>query len=316
MMFSGMSVEKTSRRRCSGVRAARRSRRSGSVSTRSGSGSGLRALGGGGRTSSSGSGGVCTPPVGERNSSRWRVGSGSRRGSAAWRCGSAVWRGSAGFCCGTPSPCSPSSSVLRKRAASGPSRMLARLPLAIAENLLSQLAVAVRSLAVWVVLEHGHSLHGGLCEAHRLRYARGEDPIAEVLLEQFDRLLRMNGTRVDERGQNALDLNVRVEVLPDHGQRVLKLDQATHGQILALHGDDNFVGGRQLVDREQTERRRSVDADEVVVVLDLTQRLLERALAADLRRHRDLGAGEVDRGAGNVDLALADHLADRRVVHE
>src|SRR3954471_2737609 len=130
----------------------------------------------------------CTPPVGERNSSRWRCSAGC---------------GCSGFACcgGTPSPCSPSSSVLRKRAASGPSRMLARLPLAISEDLLSQLAVAVRSLAVWVVLEHGHSLHGGLSEADRLRYARGEHAIAEVLLEQLDRFLRVNRTSIDERGQ-------------------------------------------------------------------------------------------------------------------
>src|SRR3954464_10652079 len=106
--------------------------------------------------------------------------------------------------------------------------MLARLPLAISENLLSQLAVAVRSLAVWVVLEHGHSLHRGLSEAHRLRDARGEHAVAEVLLEQLDRFLGVHGARVDERGQYALDLDVRVEVLPDHGKRVLELDQTTH----------------------------------------------------------------------------------------
>ncbi len=34
------------------------------------------------------------------------------------------------------------------------------------------------------------------------------------------------------------------------------------------------------------------------------ERLLERALAADLHAHRDLRAGEVDRGNGDVDLAL------------
>ena len=59
-----------------------------------------------------------------------------------------------------------------------------------------------------------------------------------------------------------------------------------------------------------------VDADEVVVLEDRLEGLLQRALAADHRRHRDLRAGEVDRGAGDVDLALADHLADRDLVHE
>ena len=45
-------------------------------------------------------------------------------------------------------------------------------------------------------------------------------------------------------------------------------------------------------------------------------RLLERALAADLRAHRDLGAGQVDRADRDVDLALLDDLGDGHPVDE
>ena len=99
-------------------------------------------------------------------------------------------------------------------------------------------------------------------------------------------------------------------------QRVLELDQPPHGEIFALDGDDHLVRGGQRVDRQQAQARRRVDADEVVVVDDGRQRLLQRALAADLHAHRDLGAGQVDRGHGDVDLALLDHVADRDVVDE
>src|SRR4051812_29515218 len=54
---------------------------------------------------------------------------------------------------------SPSVSVLRNRAASGPSRMLARLPLAILEHLLRQLAIGVGRRAAGVVPQHRHALH-------------------------------------------------------------------------------------------------------------------------------------------------------------
>ena len=47
-----------------------------------------------------------------------------------------------------------SSSVLRKRAASGPSLMLARLPVAMGENLLREVAVGLGGRAVRVVLDH------------------------------------------------------------------------------------------------------------------------------------------------------------------
>src|SRR4051795_7092129 len=220
-------------------------------------------------------------------------------------CGGGVYSfGSSGF---SPSPFS----VLLNRAASGPSLMLARLlgP-AMGENLLREVAIGLRRDAVRVVLEHGHPLHRGFRKTNRLADARGEDPVAEVLLENLDRLLGVDGPRVDQRGQDALDVDVWVKVLADHLQGVLELDQPTHREILALHGDDYLVRGRQGVDREQPEARRRVDADEVVVLLDRLERLLEGPLAADHRAQGHLGPGEVDRGAGEVDLALADDLAD------
>ncbi len=56
MMFSGMSVEKTSRSRCSGVARGTALAALRSVSTGSGSGGGWRADGGAGRSSGSGGG--------------------------------------------------------------------------------------------------------------------------------------------------------------------------------------------------------------------------------------------------------------------
>ena len=105
--------------------------------------------------------------------------------------------------------------------------------------------------------------------------------------------------------------DVRVEVLPHHLQRVLELDEAAQRQVLGLHRHDHAGRGRERVDRQQAERRRRVDEDVVVAILDRRQRLLERALAADLARQRQLGAGEVDRRDGDVDLARLDHLVDR-----
>src|SRR3954453_7318659 len=194
--------------------------------------------------------------------------------------------------------------------------MLARLPVAIRQDLLCQLTVGVGGLAVRVVLEHRHPLDRRLREAHGLVDPRGEDPVPEVLLEDLDCLLGMHRPVVDERGQDALDLDVRVELLAHHGQGVLELDQPAHGQILALHGDDYLVRRREGVDRQQPEARRGVDEDEVVVLLHGRERLLQGPLAADHRRHRDLRAGEVDRGAGPIPLALADPLAHGDAVHE
>src|SRR5215213_6499078 len=100
------------------------------------------------------------------------------RGSGRGSTGVSGAGGSAG---GAAPACA--SSVFRKRAASGPSRMLARLPLAIREHLLRQLAIGVSRQTRRVVLEHRHALHGSFRESDRLPDARAEDTIAEVLLE-------------------------------------------------------------------------------------------------------------------------------------
>ena len=184
------------------------------------------------------------------------------------------------------------------------------------QNLLSELPVVVGGVALRIVLEHARAANRRLGELDRLADPRLEDQLAEVLLEDLHRLLGVDGPRVEHGRQDALDLHSRVEVLTDHLERVLKLDQPPHGEILALYGDDHLVGRGQGVDGQQPEAGRRIDADEVVVVDHGRKRLLERALAADLRAHRDLGPGEVDRGDRDVDLALGDHLANRDVVDE
>ena len=57
--------------------------------------------------------------------------------------------------------------------------------------------------------------------------------------------------------------------------------------------------GRERVDREQAERRRAVDEDEVEALLEVAEVFIQRrtqaVLAGDLRHELDLRAGEVDR---------------------
>ena len=126
----------------------------------------------------------------------------------------------------------------------------------------------------------------------------------------------MQEALVEHRRQDPLDLDLRIEVLPDHRQRVLELDEPAQREVLALHRHDHAGGRDEGVDRQQAERRRRVDHDPVVDLAHGEQRLLERALAADHRGQRELGAGQVDRRDGDVDLALADDLRDRQLVDE
>src|SRR3954451_13344915 len=119
--------------------------------------------------------------------------------------------------------CSCAASVALNSSASGPSRRLARFR--AIEHLLREVAVGLRGTAGRVVLEDGGALHGRLCEADRLADARVEDELAEVLLEDLDRLARVQRATVEHGRQDPDDLHLRVQVLADHRKRVLELHE-------------------------------------------------------------------------------------------
>ena len=70
-----------------------------------------------------------------------------------------------------------------------------------------------------------------------------------------------------------------IEVLTHELDRRQQLAEAFERVVLALERDEDAVGGRQGIDREQAERGRAVQQDEVVGSLDGLQDPLELAFA-------------------------------------
>src|SRR5436190_9827529 len=175
----------------SGSRRARSGSRAGG-GVRLASGSGLRS----GRRTGSGAGGAASS-----------IHSGT--------CSTVCSGGSTGLAAGSGSSVRPSfsacrcaASVARKSSASGPSRMLARLR--AIEHLLREVAVGLRGAAARVVFEDGGSLHRGLRVADGLLDLRVEDQVAEVLLEDLDRLARVQRAAVVHGREDPLDPDLRV----------------------------------------------------------------------------------------------------------
>ncbi len=75
-----------------------------------------------------------------------------------------------------------------------------------------------------------------------------------------------------------------VEQLPDTAMR----------QRLTLQRDDHLVRRRQPVDRQDPERGRTVDQDEVVAVTDLGERKPQRMLTAGTRQEHGLAPRQLD----------------------
>ena len=91
----------------------------------------------------------------------------------------------------------------------------------------------------------------------------------------------MREALVVHRREDPDDSDVRIQVLPHDLQRVLQLRETAQREVFGLHRHDHACGCDERVDRQQPERRRRVDENEVVVVFDRGKRLFERSLAAN-----------------------------------
>src|SRR5215210_5453982 len=214
------------------ARGARCSRGGGS-----GSGSSRRAMPRSGCSSCGGAIGSGAFGTG-RGSSGLDAGAGatSSRGGTGGGCSTVSSSGSPGTALPSFSAWRCAASVARNSSASGPSRMLARFR--AIEHLLRELPVRRCGVPRRVVLEHRAAFDRRLGVTNGLLDARLEDELAEVLLQDLDRLAGVQGPAVEHRREDSLDLDVRVQVLPDHRERVLELDEAAKGQVLTLDGHD------------------------------------------------------------------------------
>ena len=103
----------------------------------------------------------------------------------------------------------------------------------------------------------------------------------------------------------------------DHLHRLL---DALQREVLGLGGHERAVGGDQRVDRQQPERGRAVDQDQLVAPGDLGQRAAQGQLAAHLRAQHQLGLGEAEVGGDQVVVdrlargrPAGQHVGDRRL---
>ena len=150
--------------------------------------------------------------------------------------------------------------------------------------------------------EDALALGAGLFGPDRVGYLGAEylDFAAVGLPQQGCNLFSKVGAVVHHRQQDAVDLELGVQLpldLVDGGQQLL---QALGGQILRLNGDYDPVGGGQGVDREHTQGGLTVNQDMGILSLHCVQILPQDGLPAHGVHQADLHAGELDVGGHQV----------------
>src|SRR3954454_8328633 len=94
----------------------------------------------------------------------------------------------------------------------------------------------------------------GLREAHRASDPRVVDVVVERLDHTGQDLTAVDRARVVHRGEDPVELQVRVESLLDLLDGLRQQCDTTQGEELALQRDYHLVRGREGVDRQEAER--------------------------------------------------------------
>ena len=209
-------------------------------------------------------------------------------------CGTGRSRGASG------APSRPSASPRRRGRAPTAWRRsraglgLGEVALVVAQHLAGERHVVARAARDGVVQQDGLAEAGRLGDAHVARDHGVEHAVAEVAPHLGGDLLGEPQPAVVHGEQHALDLQVRVEVLPHDLDRVEQLPQAFEREVLGLDRDQHGVRRRERVERQEAQARRAVDDDEVVGAARARERLLQHALALVEVDHLDLRADQVD----------------------
>ena len=140
---------------------------------------------------------------------------------------------------------------------------------------------------------------GGFAEADIAGNLDGGDFFAEIALNIFGDLLGEFVAGVDHGEDDLGDLDLRIDAFANDFDGFGELGEAFEGVEFALEGDDNAVAGGEDVDGKDSEARRGVDQDEVVVRFDGGYGIAEDHFFAYGVEEDGFGTSEIEGGRDN-----------------
>ncbi len=168
------------------------------------------------------------------------------------------------------------------------------------DEFLRHCQVALGTSRLHVVQQDGLAEARGLREAHIPRDRGAEDLTPEEFLRLARHLFREVETRIEHREQHALDGETRIVVLLHEPHGVEQFREALERVVLALNGNQHRVGRGEHVQREQAERWRAVDQDELVRLTQRREPATHDAFARGPVHEFDFGAHQVLRRRDHV----------------
>ncbi len=194
------------------------------------------------------------------------------------------------------------------------------------EEFLGELLVGNGTCSTPVVFEDGQAVAGSLSNPD----GSGDDCLVELLgevvLNFFYNLLREIGPAIIHRHEDAFEYRRRANsCFPDMFDDVDNFGESFEAKPFTLQWDDDFVGSSEGRSHKDTEGRRGIE-DDIIIVVCFFQFDQELAKAGEVVGHLcelDFDPGEVHVAGhegkvfdpGGDDVVLESRLADERKIH-
>src|SRR5579872_2606804 len=174
--------------------------------------------------------------------------------------------------CITVAPVSTGAAAGRAPGKSAPKPRPRPRCLCTGDDLLCERGVRGGAFTFGIEVRDRRAVRRRLREPDTTRHPRGEHQARKVFLDLLHDLRGKIGAAVEHRDQYATDMQLGVEMLFREIDDVRPLSGTFECELLRLDGHDEAVGCAQRVERQEPERRWTIDAN----IVELAENRLKR----------------------------------------
>ena len=180
----------------------------------------------------------------------------------------------------------------------------------IRKNLLRESDIALGAFGADVVQKNRFAVAGSFGQPDASRDYGFEDLVAKELLEVIGYLAGQVGPVIVHREKHAFHPKRVAEAIPDAIHRVEQLRDAFQRKELALDRDEDGIGRNERVQRQQVERRGTIDDDVVIPLAEGFELLSETELALILVDEFDVCSHQISVAGHDIQAFAAGRAED------
>src|ERR1051325_10978105 len=191
--------------------------------------------------------------------------------------------------------------------------------LCVDHDFLGEREIILRAARVDVVEQRRLPVARALAQAHVARDDGVKQQLGKMLADLVGDLVREVVPDIEHREQDAFEMEAGVQLALDELDRLEERREPFERVVLALQRHEDGIGRGERVQREQAERRRTVEQYEIEFLLYALKNFSQARFALFERDQLDLGAGQIARRRRDEkerQLGLPQNVRQRRLADQ